>query len=148
VSSPMKMRNGKVITAPATTTYAQWAALEMPGLPEADRAALEDADRDGLSNLVECATGLPPLAPTLSPMTLQPGANGMLRLRHTRLANGSDFALGMESASSADWLAPAAPPSLRSVTMLSDGRELLEWHAPAPAPPETRLFRLRATVAP
>lgn len=148
VSSPITMRNGKVITAAATTTYADWKQLELPGLAENERAPLADADADGLKNIVECATGLPPAASTASALALQMHSSGALRLRYTHLGSIAGITLELEPSSSLDFLAPAPPASLRSSTMLSDGRELLEWHAPALTPPEARYFRLRATFTP
>jgi hypothetical protein len=148
VNSSMKMRNGKVVAAPTGTTFANWQQTELAAVPEEDRGPLADPDLDGVKNLAECSMGLSPRVPNLSPVVHWRDTNGKWRARHYRLPGLSDVALALETSPTLiPWEASSASMSLSSRTLMSDGRQLLEWAETAPVS-ERLLLRLNATLSP
>ncbi len=130
-TAQVPMRNGKVIAAPATTTFSDWQTMELSGLPVAAQAASADPDADGLSNLLECALGLSPRNSDASPLISWFDGSGRLRVRHTRAPNLINVTTLLQISSdlslSNGWSDAGSLMSRRSVTLLSDGRELVEW---------------------
>ena len=147
VNTQTPMRNGKVIAVPGTTSFTQWQAAELLQQPAGMRGPLDDPDRDELSNLVECATGLSPSIPDADQIRNWFDPENRLRLLHTRNLSMTDVSLGWQIASTLpDWQPAGETLELRSVTLMSDGRELLEWvRMPSPVDAPS-FFRLRAST--
>jgi hypothetical protein len=147
VNTATPMRNGKVIAAPETTSFEQWQTLKLPDQPAEMRGAVADPDRDGLPNLLEAATGFDPNVPEGNPIQTWFDSDGRLRLRHTRALSIADVNLQwQESGTLSGWQASGATVEIRSITLMSDGRELLEWKGPAPQAASPYFFRLRASM--
>ncbi len=111
----------------APETYAAWAALHDLG---SLAAPLDDADGDGLSNLLEYALGLDPLS-GINPrgaLSLDVTAAGVSAL-YSRPATGhSDlrYEVQVSAQSAQGWQALNATPA---VTVNADGSESLRYHA-------------------
>jgi hypothetical protein len=142
----MPMINGKMIAAPATTSYADWQAQHLAALPAADQLPLANPDQDAMSNLLECAFDQLPRTSGVTPMEVWTTADGTRRLRYVAVPSLSDVTLSLETTTNLQtWPVGAPGFSLRSSTLLSDGRHLLEWVAPPGAP---QFFHLKAVLAP
>jgi hypothetical protein len=149
-NSPVTMRNGKVMLVPAvhaTTTYGHWRDALLNSQPLALRAPMADPDLDGLSNLVECSMGLPPLEANYSPFQKWRDADGKFRLRNYRLPGLVDVSQSLEMSGDPISWQDATSMSLRSRTMMTDGRQLLEWAQTGPSP-GSLLLRVGANLAP
>lgn len=150
LNSQVTMRNGKVMLVPAIhspTTYGHWRDDLLGSQPVDARAPMADPDLDGLSNLVECSMGLPPLLPNLSPLPRWLDGNGKLRLKYYRLPSLGNVSQALQMSRDPILWEEATSMSLRSRTMMTDGRELLEWAQTGPSP-ENMLLRVGATLAP
>jgi hypothetical protein len=147
VNTPTPMRNGKVIVAPETTSFEQWQTLKLSGQSVEMQGAIADPDRDGLPNLLEAATGLDPSFPEGTAIQTWFDPEGRLRLRHTRALSIAGVSLQwQESGLLGDWPPSGAAVEIRSITLMSDGRELLEWTGSAPGADSPNFFRLRASM--
>lgn len=147
VSTLTPMRNGKIITAPGTTTFAQWQTLRVPGETPAQQAEEADPDGDGIPNLAESVTGTNPLKPNATVMTGWLDANGRFRATHAFDRSISGVSLSMESATTLPSWGAASGLELRSVTMMSDGLERWEW-AGTSTLIDHAFHRLKATLVP
>jgi hypothetical protein len=142
-------RNGKVIAAPFTTTFAQWQSAELGTLPAAQRAPLADPDQDGLPNLVECGIGSPPQVPDARTLETWIDSANRQRLRHRRASSIVSLGASLETtAAIPDWQPAGSAFQIRSVTLMSDGHELVEWASSAGVEGERKLTRLRISDAP
>ncbi len=151
VNSTIPFRSGKVIAAPDTISFQNWTSQTLSSAPANDKLPLADADFDSINNLMECAMGTGPLNHSLKSFTRFNDATGAMRFRYTRSPSLSNVTLSLDSYSDDEegWQIAQSTMSLRSNTLMSDGRELLEWaEIPAvPARPK-HLLRLRATLSP
>jgi hypothetical protein len=147
LNSSAPMRNGKAIAVPNTTSYAQWQASVLGSVPLADRAPLADPDGDGLPNAGEFTQGSSPLVHGRPLGGHGFDATGRLVFRHTRaLWAGPTPPLLEHATSIPDWGPASSAFDLLSTTLMSDGRELLEWAQKVPNPGESNFLRLKATV--
>ncbi len=149
MTAQVPMRNGKVIAAPATTTFADWQMLELSGLSAAAQAGSADPDGDGHSNLLECALGSSPYTSDASPLASWFDDSGQLRVRYTQAPNlinvASTLQISSDLSIANNWGAVSSALSRRSITLMSDGRELVEWaDITVPPHPTQGFFRLRA----
>lgn len=131
VTSTVPMRNGKMIAAPATTSFADWQAQHLGDLPAVQRAPGADPDGDGRSNLLEAATALDPrnAIDTGVPrgFSIASGGENYLALSYRRLPSLANVIWTVESAGASLAFAPAgAAFAGRAITLLSDGSELIE----------------------
>jgi hypothetical protein len=143
------MRNGKVMAAPATTSFAQWQTAELGSVAVAERAALADPDKDGIPNLAECALGLAPRVPNAAGIEMWLDAGNRPRLRHYRAPSIAGVNLAIETSSALPSWGPAGTQfAPRSVTLMTDGQELVEWMGVAAETVAPQFTRLRAVEVP
>jgi hypothetical protein len=107
--------------------------------------ALADPDRDGLSNLMEYALGLPPLAPEVNPFNPRV-VGGYFQLTYSRSKSATDVSLTVEYSS--DLVTWQSGPAWFTQTGIVDqgATQLITVAATTPVSPATRAFiRLRVT---
>jgi len=153
VTSAIPMRNGKMIAAPATTTFAQWQTQWLGDLPAAQQAPDADPDGDGRSNLLEAAIALNPRSATDPGLpygfSITDGGQNYLALSYRRLPSLAGVSCTVESAAAGLVFAPAgAAFAARSATLLSDGSERVEMVDVLPmSSGGSRFVRLQVTQA-
>ena len=127
VNSDVPMNNGKMISMPGATTFAAWAAANTPAAP----GPLDTPQGDGISNLLKCALGLEPTqsdAASLPAATIvTSGATPFLRLQYYQHPQYSQLCTTLQSSPDLSTWSSIAP---LSITLMSDGSELVEGRVP------------------
>jgi autotransporter-associated beta strand protein len=130
-SSPTQQTFNLTVAEPPFLAWShsiQWDKV----VPSADPSPAADPDQDGISNLLEYAYGLDPLAANEKPVTSTMVSDGMqtrLQIRFQRSAAASDLVFRVEgSANLVDWspVAEKTPGSQGSFIPLDGSAEILE----------------------
>ena len=130
-SSPIQQIFNLAVAEPPFLAWShsiQWDKM----VPSADPSPGADPDQDGISNLLEYACGLDPLAANDKPVTSTMVSDGMqtrLQIRFQRSAAASDLVFRVEgSANLVDWspVAEKTPGSQGSFIPLDGSAEILE----------------------
>ena len=140
VTSDVPMNNGKMISMPGATTFAAWAAANAPTAP----GPLDTPQGDGVSNLLKCALGLDPTQSDAASLpaasVVNCGANPLLRLQYYQHPQYSQLCTAIQSSPDLSTWSSVCP---LSVTLMSDGSELVEGRVPVAG--NAQFLRVEAT---
>jgi hypothetical protein len=154
VNATVPMRNGKMCAARRTMTFEQWQAAHLSNTSTERRGPLDDADDDGLANLIEHSLGTDPLTHTTESFRPRPyqhfGNNGnypgLIYENSRSSANVSGF--GELKIGNGPWNQSPPGAFLESVALLSNGTVRCYLRSGIPLGSEPVLYRYSASLNP